>query len=91
MILVNTPTLAYRVIVWKEWVDTGRWKGSLAPMERVVKAAAGDAPDAVDWQQAQVFDAEGRISSFGEDEDGELYVLDLDGGTISRIVVTAAP
>ena len=30
-----------------------RWKGSLAPMERVIKAAAGDAPDAVDWQQGR--------------------------------------
>ncbi len=44
-----------------------------------------------EWQQAQVLDAEGRISSFGEDEDGELYLLDLDGGTISRIVITDAP
>ena len=33
--------------------DARRWKGSLAPMERVVAAAAEDAPDAVDWQQAQ--------------------------------------
>jgi glucose/arabinose dehydrogenase len=28
------------------------------------------------------------ISSFGEDEAGELYITDLNGGTVSRIVVT---
>ncbi|MGB5732937.1 MAG: L,D-transpeptidase family protein, partial [Thiohalocapsa sp.] len=33
--------------------DARRWKDSLAPMERVVKAAADDTPVAVDWQQAQ--------------------------------------
>jgi L,D-transpeptidase ErfK/SrfK len=33
--------------------DVKRWQGSLAPMERVVEAAAGDAPGSVDWQRAQ--------------------------------------
>jgi L,D-transpeptidase ErfK/SrfK len=33
--------------------DARRWKGSLAPMEKVLEAAAGDTPAAVDWQRAQ--------------------------------------
>jgi L,D-transpeptidase ErfK/SrfK len=33
--------------------DAKRWQGSLAPMQRVVKAASDEAPDAVDWQQAE--------------------------------------
>jgi L,D-transpeptidase ErfK/SrfK len=33
--------------------DAERWQGSLAPMKEVVQAAAADAPDAVDWEQAQ--------------------------------------
>jgi hypothetical protein len=30
-----------------------------------------------------------RISSFGEDEAGEVYVVDLDGGAVYRIVSAA--
>ena len=31
------------------------------------------------------------ISSFGEDAQGELYVVDLSGGKVSKLVATAAP
>jgi L,D-transpeptidase ErfK/SrfK len=40
--------------------DARRWQGSLQPMERVLEAAAGDAPAAVDWQRAQAVAAEAR-------------------------------
>jgi L,D-transpeptidase ErfK/SrfK len=33
--------------------DARRWKGSLAPMEKVVQAAAGDLTAGVDWQKAR--------------------------------------
>ena len=36
------------------------------------------------WQQEQLFENVGRISSFGEDQDGELYLVDI-GGTIYRL------
>jgi hypothetical protein len=35
--------------------------------------------------QSVIIDTALRISSFGEDEQGELYVVDLAGGSISRI------
>lgn len=37
------------------------------------------------WQTAQLFTLNARISSFGEDEAGELYLLDLQG-TIYKLV-----
>jgi glucose/arabinose dehydrogenase len=37
------------------------------------------------WQRAELDDTELSISSFGEDEAGEVYVADMDGGTIYRI------
>ena len=39
------------------------------------------------WRRTQVMDTDLSISSFGEDEAGELYVTDLSGGTLSRLVV----
>ena len=33
-----------------------------------------------DWQRVQMFESGLNISSFGEDEAGELYVMDLNGG-----------
>jgi Glucose / Sorbosone dehydrogenase/Viral BACON domain len=38
--------------------------------------------------QSVLVDTALRISSFGEDEQGELYVVDLAGGSISRIALT---
>ncbi|MEJ5247341.1 PQQ-dependent sugar dehydrogenase [Caldilinea sp.] len=44
------------------------------------------APDgAGGWLNAEVLDADLAISSFGEDEAGELYVLDYGGGVIYRM------
>ncbi|MBK9607175.1 MAG: PQQ-dependent sugar dehydrogenase [Betaproteobacteria bacterium] len=40
--------------------------------------------------QTRLLDTGMNISSFGEDEQGELYVVDL-GGTVSRIVSTTPP
>ncbi len=37
------------------------------------------------WQDQVLFDAEGRITSFGQDESGEVYIV-LDGGQIKRLV-----
>ena len=39
------------------------------------------------WQDEIVFDSDYRIASFGEDETGELYVLDLNG-TVYRLQTT---
>ncbi|WP_295880457.1 L,D-transpeptidase family protein [uncultured Thiohalocapsa sp.] len=58
--IVNQPYLAG----WQDGVlhleahaplaeDAKRWQGSLAPMEKVLRSASTDAPDAVDWEQAQ--------------------------------------
>lgn len=40
------------------------------------------------WQSTEMLDTDLSISSFGEDEQGELYVTDLAGGTVARIVVS---
>lgn len=37
------------------------------------------------WQTQVLFDAEGRITSFGQDESGEVYLVE-DGGSILRLV-----
>ena len=39
------------------------------------------------WQGAELLDSDVSLSSFGEDEAGELYVTNLSTGTLSRIVV----
>ena len=39
------------------------------------------------WLQDIVYEDAGRISSYGEDGLGELYEIDIVGGTISRIVL----
>jgi len=69
----------------------------------VYRGALRSVPDGTyvygDYCSGEIFSWDGRaqsvvlrtatnISSFGEDEDGEIYVVDL-GGTISRIVSTA--
>jgi glucose/arabinose dehydrogenase len=38
-----------------------------------------------EWQVAQLAQASVRLSSFGEDEAGELYLLDMAGGQLFRI------
>jgi glucose/arabinose dehydrogenase len=38
------------------------------------------------WQAAQVGQVEGLLTSFGEDEAGELYVVDMSGGSLYRLV-----
>ena len=44
------------------------------------------APDgAGGWHSALIYDADVPISSFGEDEAGELYMTDLGGGAVYRI------
>ena len=42
------------------------------------------------WQTQLLLDSELQISSFGEDEAGELFVTDLSGGTISQLVAEAS-
>ena len=45
------------------------------------------APDgAGGWANALVSDTDLVISSFGEDQNGELYVVDYGGGTIYRMM-----
>jgi len=48
--------------------------------------ATWPAPDGA-WHTTQVIDTDLSLSSFGEDEAGELYVTDLSGGTLSQLVV----
>jgi glucose/arabinose dehydrogenase len=38
------------------------------------------------WQSATLFDTDFLISSFGEDESGEIYFADLGGGTVYKLV-----
>jgi glucose/arabinose dehydrogenase len=40
-----------------------------------------------EWSVTQVLDTDLTLSSFGEDEAGELYLTDLSGGTLSHFVV----
>ena len=46
--------------------------------------AVGDAGG--QWTAAQVGRMDGSPSSFGEDEAGELYVVDISGGGLYRLV-----
>jgi glucose/arabinose dehydrogenase len=39
------------------------------------------------WQNAELLDSDVSLSSFGEDEAGELYVTNLSTGVLSRLVV----
>jgi hypothetical protein len=39
------------------------------------------------WRTEQVLAFDGFLSSFGEDEVGEIYLTDLRGGTVSQLVV----
>ncbi len=43
------------------------------------------APGGGGWRQAQLLDTEHSISSFGEDERGELYLTDMRGGFLYRL------
>ncbi len=40
-----------------------------------------------DWQSAELLDSNVSLSSFGEDEAGELYITNLSTGVLSRLVV----
>jgi glucose/arabinose dehydrogenase len=48
-------------------------------------AAGGDS-----WRTAKLLQTDARISSFGEDEAGELYLVDIAGGGLSRLTATPA-
>jgi glucose/arabinose dehydrogenase len=39
------------------------------------------------WLTTEMLQADAQISSFGEDEAGEMYVTDLNGGVVYRVVV----
>ena len=43
-----------------------------------------------DWQVAELAQMDGQLSSFGEDERGELYLLDMGRGEILKIAAQAA-
>lgn len=38
------------------------------------------------WEQTEIMSARFPVSSFGEDEAGELYVVDFGGGTLHRLI-----
>ena len=38
------------------------------------------------WQSAELYDLPGLVSSFGEDESGEVYIFEIEDGNIYRIV-----
>ncbi len=42
-----------------------------------------------DWQMAQLARPNVRLSSFGEDETGELYVVDLSGGGLYQVTASS--
>jgi glucose/arabinose dehydrogenase len=47
-------------------------------------------PDAAgEWQMMPAFQIEGLVSSFGEDEDGALYVSDINNGIIYQVIQSA--
>jgi len=48
-----------------------------------VRAQAGGEPEVVELAQTDV-----RLSSFGEDEQGELYLLDMAEGELFKLAVT---
>lgn len=39
------------------------------------------------WQTAELLDSNAALSSFGEDEAGELYITDLANGVLQRVVI----
>jgi glucose/arabinose dehydrogenase len=41
------------------------------------------------WSATEAFQLDASISSFGEDEAGELYLTDIAGGIVYRITATA--
>ncbi len=43
------------------------------------------------WQNAQLIETDINISTFGEDETGNLYVANISSGTIYKLVDTASP
>jgi hypothetical protein len=44
------------------------------------------APEGAGWRSVEMLDSALSLSSFGEDEAGELYVADLNGGGVYRVV-----
>ena len=48
-------------------------------------------PSAGAWSSSEIVDSAYTISSFGEDEAGELYLTDYAGGTVVRIIGPEAP
>jgi hypothetical protein len=44
------------------------------------------ARDDGEWQISELARVDARISAFGEDEAGELYLADLGGGTVYKII-----
>jgi hypothetical protein len=47
-------------------------------------------PNSPQWNSVQVLDTGYFISSFGEDQNGELYLADYFGGTIQKLVFTGS-
>lgn len=47
--------------------------------------------DSDGWQMVQRGKVTGRVASFGEGEDGEIYVVDDRGGYLFRLLVTTSP
>lgn len=43
------------------------------------------------WQSRQVMDTPYNVSSFGEDEDGRLYLTDISGGAVFQLVDPSGP
>ena len=46
-------------------------------------------PDGISWSVHEFLDTFYNISSFGEDEAGELFLVDRGGGSIYQIVESA--
>ena len=62
------------------------WQGVYLFGDYCTGTVWGALPDSSgNWQTEQLFDLQASLSSFGEDENGELYLIDL-GGTIYTLV-----
>ena len=63
--------------------NTARWSRESRSSPEISRDAGGR------WQLTELINANMAVSSFGEDEQGELYVLGYDKGTLYRVVGAA--
>jgi glucose/arabinose dehydrogenase len=73
-----------------------RYRGIFSPVLRGIYLYAdfctgqiwGAVPDETGWTTRELLDTDYRISTFGEDEAGEIYIADHGSGRIARLVAS---